>query len=109
MYGTEYRYWVQGLRDNAESDAAASNKRTPVDVFPPAVPAGVTAAAGIDSIELAWERNTEPDFRKYVIYRAVAGGPFEKLAETDVPTYSDKAIQSGKSVSLCHQRRGSGR
>ncbi len=96
VYGTEYQYWVQGLRENAESDAAASNKLTPVDVFPPAVPAGVTAAAGIDSIELAWERNTEPDFRKYVIYRAVDEGPFEKLAETDVPTYSDKAIQSSK-------------
>ncbi len=96
VYGTEYQYWVQGLRDEAESDAAASNKLTPVDTFPPAVPAGVTAAAGINTIELAWERNTEPDFKEYVVYRAAGNGPFENAGETDVPTFSDKAIQSGR-------------
>ena len=41
---------------------------TPKDVFPPRVPAGLTASAGLGAIELAWERNTEPDFKRYRVY-----------------------------------------
>jgi len=96
VWGTAYKYWVQALRDGAESDTVASAVLTPKDTFPPAVPAGLTVVAGIGAIELAWERNTETDFKNYVIYRAAGDGPFEKLAETDVPVYSDKAIEAGK-------------
>jgi fibronectin type 3 domain-containing protein len=95
-WGSQYQYWVQALRDGAESDAVASPVLTPVDTFPPAVPAGLTAVTGVGAIELAWERNTETDFRNYVIYRALGDGPLQKLAETDVPAYSDKAIEAGK-------------
>ena len=94
-YGRHYEYMVQALHGKTESEVSAVATAAPVDVFPPAVPAGVTATAGIGSIELAWERNTEPDFAKYVVYRAVAEGPFEKLAETDAPAYSDKAVKTG--------------
>ena len=96
VWGSPYQYWVQALRDGAESDAVASPVLVPEDTFPPAVPAGLTAVTGVSSIELAWERNTETDFRAYIIYRAIADGPLQKLAETDVPAYSDKMIASAK-------------
>ena len=107
-WGRSYQYWVQALRAGAESDASEPVADTPKDVFPPAVPAGLNAVTGTNSIELAWERNTESDFSKYIVYRALGDGPFRKLAETDVPTYSDKAIEAGKpyryAVSAVDQR-----
>jgi hypothetical protein len=96
VWGSQYQYWVQALSDGAESDAVASPALTPIDTFPPAVPAGLNAVTGISAIELAWERNTETDFKNYVIYRATGDGPLQKLAETDVPAYSDKATETGK-------------
>jgi len=95
-WGRSYQYWVQALREGAESDASESPVDTPVDKFPPAVPAGLNAVTGTNSIELAWERNIETDFSNYIIYRALGDGPLRKLAEVSVPTYSDKAIESGK-------------
>jgi len=95
-WGTMYQYWVQALRDSAESEVVTYPAIAPKDVFPPAVPAGLSAVTGINSIELAWERNTETDLKTYIIYRATGTGPFQKLAETDVPVYSDKAVEVGK-------------
>ena len=67
------------------------------DEFPPAVPSGANAIAGVSTIELSWDRNSEADFKQYRIYRSVDGGPFVKIAEgLETPTYSDRAIESGK-------------
>jgi hypothetical protein len=96
VWGSVYQYWVQALRDSAESEVVAYHTITPIDTFAPAVPAELSAVTGINSIELAWERNTETDLKTYIIYRATGAGPFQKLAETDVPVYSDKAIEAGK-------------
>ena len=80
-----------------ESDLSASVSLTPVDKFPPAVPAGLRASTAPNSIELNWEPNAEPDLAAYRVYRAIAGGPFEKIADvTAVPSYSDRATEHGK-------------
>ena len=96
QYGKTYEYSVQALRGTAQSEVAVAPPITPVDTFPPAVPSGLTGIAGAGSIQLAWERNLEPDLKGYFIYRSVDNGPFVKLGETDTPTYSDTAVQSGK-------------
>jgi len=96
IWGRAYQYWVQALREGAESAASESPVDTPIDKFPPAVPTGLNAVTATNSIELAWERNTEADFSSYIIYRAPGDGPFRRLAEVNVPTYSDRAIDSGK-------------
>ena len=96
VWGTKYDYWVQALRDHAQSDTAAAPALTPEDRFPPAIPVGLTAVTGVNSIELAWERNSESTLKNYIVYRAVGDGPLEELAETDVPVYSDKSVQAGK-------------
>jgi hypothetical protein len=96
--GTRYQYFVQGIAsDSQQSDVAGPVEITPEHVFPPAVPAGLTAVPGVNSIELTWERNTEADFKGYNVYRSIEGGPFEKIADLITPpTYSDHQVESGK-------------
>jgi hypothetical protein len=66
------------------------------DVFPPEPPAGLSAIAGVHSIELAWEPCREPDLKAYQVWRAEGSGPLVKLGEVagDV-TYSDHQVTSG--------------
>ena len=97
QFGTAYDYLVQAVRDKAESVISAPVPLTPKDVFPPAAPSGLAAVPGIGSIELVWERNTEPDLRGYRLYRAPEGGQFDVIAAMlDAPAYSDHQIEPGK-------------
>jgi hypothetical protein len=86
-----------GNSKEAQSDLSEEVPITPVDKFPPAVPSGLSPSAATNSIELVWERNTETDLAGYRIYRAVAGGAFEKLADvSQIPSYSDRNVEHGK-------------
>jgi hypothetical protein len=100
-FGSPYKYFVQAFDGNAHlSGVSETVGIAPLDTFPPAVPAGVTAVAGVSAIELAWERNTEDDFAGYFIYRSTDGGAFERIAgPIDAPTYSDRAVAAGKKYS----------
>ncbi len=96
-YGKTYQYSVQGLRGKVESNVAGPETITPVDTFPPEVPSGLTASVGLGAVELAWTRNTEADFKEYRVVRSEEGGPFVEIAAgLEAPTYSDRAVQSGK-------------
>ena len=100
-YGKSYEYSVQAVAKTgdkeAESEIAGPVRITPLDTFPPAVPSGLAAIPGIGTIELAWDRNTEPDFRGYRIYRALEGAAFERIADLiEAPSYSDRAVESGR-------------
>jgi len=98
-YLTPYRYYVQAISGELlQSELTDPQTITPADVFPPAVPAGLTAVPATSSIELAWERNTEADFAGYNVYRSLDGPPVQKLAALlDAPAYSDRQVESGKS------------
>jgi hypothetical protein len=96
-FGKAYQYSIQAVRDNVESNVVGPENITPSDVFPPAVPMGLTASVGIGAVELAWNRNTESDFKEYRVLRSEEGGPFVEIAQgLDAPVYSDRAVQSGK-------------
>jgi fibronectin type 3 domain-containing protein len=97
-YGTRYRYMVQSIAgENQWSVVSAATEITPTDTFPPAVPEGLSAVPTPQSIELAWTRNTETDFRGSNIFRAPENGPFEKIASlVEAPAYSDSKIEAGK-------------
>ena len=97
-WGSPYKYFVLAVDGPLrQSDISEVVSITPLDTFPPAVPAGVTGVAGASTIELAWERNTESDFSGYHIYRSVDGGAFERVAgPIEAPTYSDRAVDAGK-------------
>jgi hypothetical protein len=102
-FGKRYAYIVETVvklanDKEALSDLSEEASITPEDVFPPAAPSGLQAAAAPASIELAWDANTEPFLGGYRVYRSTAGGPFEKLAEVGViPSYSDRQVEAGKS------------
>jgi hypothetical protein len=113
QYGKAYVYSVQAFvasgNSEAESDASESISIAPEGRFPPTVPEGLAAIAGVSSIELSWNPETEPDLRGYYLYRSVNGGPFEKLGDLlATPAYGDRAIETGKhyryQVSAVNQR-----
>ncbi len=102
QFGAHYSYQVQtivnlGNTKEAESDASDPVTFTPLDEFPPAPPTGLRATAAPNSIELAWDQNSEPDLAGYRIYRSAADGPFEKIAiVNEIPSYSDQHVEHGK-------------
>jgi hypothetical protein len=100
QFGMRYQYMVLAFADEKQQSLVSDpleKPLTPVDTFPPDVPAGITAVAGVNTIELEWERNTEIDFKGYNIFRSVDNGPFEKVATLiEAPTYSDTNVQTGK-------------
>lgn len=96
-FGKTYQYSIQAERDGIESAMVGPVTITPQDIFPPAVPTGLTISAGINTLELAWNRNTESDFKEYRVLRSVDGGPFVEVARgLETPVYSDRMVQSGK-------------
>ncbi len=97
-YAKRYQYVVQAVLDERrQSVASDAVVITPVDKFPPAVPGALTALAGVSSVELAWTRNAEPDFKGYNVYRAEGDGDFQKIATlVEAPAYSDSTAQKGK-------------
>lgn len=63
---------------------------TPVDTFAPAPPMAIDAVAGATAVELSWDRNQEPDFQEYRVYRSIGNGPFVQVGEpTASPVFSD--------------------
>lgn len=100
QYDLEYTYTAVAVKGTAESlpsqpvtVTAAEN----VDRFPPKVPVGLAALATPATIELSWERGTEPDLKGYYVYRSVNNGPFERQGGLIIlPTYSDSHVEHGK-------------
>lgn len=100
-FGSPYRYFVQALvGELRQSEISAIVGVTPADTFPPAVPAGLMAVAGVSSIELAWQPNTEDDLAGYQVYRSADGGAPERIAgPVDAPNFSDRTVEIGKKYS----------
>jgi len=93
----EYRYTVTASQDLAESLSSDVVTITLIDKFAPSVPAGVTALAGPDSIEVSWQRSPESDLQGYYVYRSVDGAAFERQgALAPLPAYSDRKLEHGK-------------
>ncbi len=97
---TPYSYLVQTIvplanKKEAESDLTEV-KITPEAPLLPA-PAGLVAVPATSTIELTWEAPAG-DVAGYRIYRATDNGEFAKIADVNgIPTYSDHAVEHGKS------------
>ena len=99
QFGMSYQYMVLAFADDQHQSATSEPFKTPTlaDIFPPEAPTGVTATAGVNSIELEWDLNTEADFKGYNVFRSVDGGPYEKVASLiTAATYHDMDVQAGK-------------
>lgn len=96
--GGQYRYFIDGYVDEKQfSEMSESPPVVRQDIFAPSVPSGLTVEMGSGAIELSWERNTDPRFQGYNVYRSVNGGSFDRVAALiAAPSYSDRDIQGGK-------------
>jgi len=103
LFGQSYRYLVRASVTAAEpfleSDDSPAVDVFPKDVFPPAVPAGLSAATGPEFITLIWDANKEKDLAGYLVWRKDEGSDaFVRLTNTVLlqNTYTDRAIEKGK-------------
>ncbi|MBL8178452.1 MAG: hypothetical protein JNK48_27505 [Bryobacterales bacterium] len=99
-FGKPYLYRVTGFQQagnrTAESEVSAELKVNIEDTFAPAVPTGLAGLIGVNSVELAWERNIDKDLRGYRVYRAVGEGQWERIAElVEAPAHGDRKVQAG--------------
>ncbi len=104
QYGTKYIYTAVAFNDankaNAQSKMSEAQTITPIDTFKPAAPAGVTALASPNSVEISWDRNAERDIKGYLVYRSIDGGAFTRIGDMLlVPAYSDRDVHPGKKYS----------
>ena len=91
-FGKVYRYAVQTLNSPLESDLTDSVEITPVDTFPPGVPAKLAAVVGPATVELAWDRVVDADLAGYRVYR-----DGQRIGETGAgPSFSDRKIEAGR-------------
>jgi hypothetical protein len=98
-YGKTWQYYVQATRPagdgEAESEASETISFTPKDVFPPAVPTGLTVIAGARSAELSWDSVADADLAAYRVYRNGV-----KVADAlTTNSYSDKDVVAGSKYS----------
>ncbi len=99
-FGKPYTYLVQGIQKvgerESESELSTEAALTPIDTFPPAVPARVQTIVGPTAIQVSWDRNTESDLAGYHVFRAEGDGPFTPIGGNLVaPSYSDRAVKPG--------------
>ena len=94
-YGKTRQYYVLAVRKAGdkwmESYPSETITWTPVDKFPPAVPAGLAVISGAKTIELSWDRVTDGDLAGYRVYRngvRIADG-------LQTNSYSDKDVVAG--------------
>jgi hypothetical protein len=97
VYDKPYVYAIQAVADSAESEVVKAVRYTADDHFAPAVPVGLAAVVGTQSVELVWERDIEPDLAGYRVYRDAGTGQFERIGvATSAPNFSDKTAEKGK-------------
>jgi hypothetical protein len=97
QWDTPYTYTVVALLGSAESLPSEPVHIVHADTFPPSVPAGVTALATPESIDITWQHVTSANLKGYYLYRSVNGGPFTRDgALLTLPAYSDHNVEHGK-------------
>jgi fibronectin type 3 domain-containing protein len=74
--GARTYYYVVTAVDTSSNESDASDEvwATPTDTVPPAVPAGLAATAGNQTVSLNWNNNAESDLAGYNVYRSTTSG-----------------------------------
>jgi hypothetical protein len=109
LFGRHYVYSVAAVArhdgDEVESEPTPPLLASPVDVFPPAPPAGLVAVfvpameGRPAAVELSWSIGEETDLAGYHVYRSEsAGAPGERLTREILlaPTFRDTQVQPGR-------------
>jgi hypothetical protein len=97
-FGRARCYTVRARRGEVMSEPSPPFCFTPIDVFPPAAPAGLAAVPSEGGISLIWEPNTELDLGGYLVLRGETGDATLRQL-TDIPIgdvrYRDTLVQPG--------------
>ncbi len=98
--GTTYYYVVTAV-DTATNESAASVQvsAVPMDLTPPAPPAGLWARIENGTVLLDWLDNTEADFAAYNVYRAEGfSGEYSLLTAFGITTsfFADSDVSAGQ-------------
>jgi hypothetical protein len=91
-------YTVRAQRGTVMSAASPPLCVTPVDVFPPAAPAGLAAVPSEGGISLIWEPSAELDAGGYVVLRREAGdATLRQLTDRPIAEarYRDTDVKAG--------------
>ncbi len=99
-FGLAYRYFVRAAGATAEpfleSEDSDAVEVRPQDVFPPAVPVGLSAVAGPDFVTLIWDAAPDKDLAGYNVWKKAAGAAnYVRLTAAPVPelTYTDRTVE----------------
>jgi predicted small lipoprotein YifL len=96
-----YRYAVRAIRQEGgtviEGEPTPAVAVTPLHVTPPAPPANLVAIPSQGTVRLSWTPSPGADIAGYIVYRADAGGPFQRVGTVRVPgtTFTDRDVPSG--------------
>ncbi len=92
-----YSYLVRAL--DAAGNASASSNVEVVEILAPSPLAPVALqvlAVRADAVDLAWQPPAGPPPAGYVVRRsAVSGGPYERVASTPAPPFTDRDLETG--------------
>jgi hypothetical protein len=102
QFDRERCYTVRGVRGSGNNVTIGPPSErvcmTPVDIFPPEAPTGLSAIAADGVISLLWEPNGEADLAGYVVLRGRAGDatlqPLNDTPLTDT-RYADRNVMPG--------------
>jgi predicted small lipoprotein YifL len=96
-----YYYAVRAVRREAGTTARGRPSErvevTPIDTTPPAPPGELVAIPSPRTVRLSWRPSPDADVAAYVIYRARAGGEFERVGSTQPPltVFTDRDVPAG--------------
>ena len=97
-FGRVRCYTVRAQRGAVMSEPSPPTCFTPIDLFPPAAPAGLAAVPSEGGISLIWEPNAELDLGGYLVLRREAGdATLRQLTDTPISDarYRDSTVQAG--------------
>jgi len=109
-FGETYAYRAQRVVSVVENgqtlelagELSALVRVEALDVFPPAVPAGLAAVAtvgesgGETAIDLSWQPDTEDDLAGYIVYRLQGDGVWQRISPAQPvvgPAFHDTQVQ----------------
>jgi hypothetical protein len=91
-------YTVRAVRGGVEGEPSPRACITPIDVYGPAPPTGVTAVAAEGEVTIVWDPNAEADLGGYIVLRREAAGA-TLLPLTAAPIadsrYVDRQVKAG--------------
>jgi len=114
-FGETYEYRAQrvirvdvdGHTLELDGELSAPVRVDVLDIFPPAVPAGLAAVATLPapgasqeqpSIDLSWQPDTEADLAGYIVYRREEGEEWQRISPAQPvvgPAFHDANVEAG--------------